>query len=240
MGFLANLLKKLCGREEPKVVAKETPKKEKAPITPITRKKNFVGANSLEHSLGGFTPLPLLARQVIAKTIDTLSSDPETLCNVCSLNPNQAKYVARAYATDKKWAETAELSYFVDKEDVRMLYFIFKQCGNYALTAKIFGVNTGAMMDYFNKMSPLERREAFKFTIFPDNSRATRLNKFVRQLSDAQLANLLCIFRKVRRVNALRYVIPMYRDVQQVTMSKKLFALWEYAVKEEARRETVK
>ena len=254
MGYWSNLWDALLGRKPSVVIpmytrtvpvaeSEKLPPElvaEAAPITEEERKKIYGSSLSVEHSFGGFTPLPLIQRQTIAQTIETLSSNPKDIETVCGLQPNQAKYVVRAYSIDKKWAQTVELNTLVEKKDVQMLYFILKQCNNYAVTARLFGINYDTMMGYLDIMDPLEKREAEQFTVFPDNSPAVRLGVFVKGLSDDQLANLLRIFRKIKRVNSLRFVIPMYSEIKSSNVSKKLFALWDYAVKEESRRENDK
>lgn len=254
MGYWSNLWDALLGRKPSVVIpmytrmvpvteSEKLPPElvtETAPITEEEHKKIYGSSLSVEHSFGGFTPLPLIQRQTIAQTIETLSSNPKDIETVCGLQPNQAKYVVKAYSIDKKWAQTVELNTLVEKKDVQMLYFILKQCNNYAVTARLFGINYDTMMGYLDIMDPLEKREAEQFTVFPDNSPAVRLGVFVKGLSDDQLANMLRIFRKIRRVNSLRFVIPMYSSMKSSNVSKKLFALWDYAVKEESRRENDK
>lgn len=254
MGYWSNLWDALLGRQPSVVIPMYTrtvpaTESEKLPpelieaTAPITEKEHktiYGSCLSVEHSFGGFTPLPLIQRQTIAQTIETLSNDPKDIETVCGLQPNQAKYVAKAYSIDKKWAQTVELSTLVEKKDVQMLYFILKQCNNYSVTARLFGINYNTMMGFLDIMDPLEKREAEQFTVFPDNSPSVRLGSFVKGLSDDQLANLLRIFRKIQRVNSLRFVIPMYSNIKSTNASKKLFALWEYAAKEEIRRENDK
>lgn len=254
MGYWSNLWDALLGRKPSVVIpmytrivpvteSEKLPPELVAETAPITEEehKTIYGSNlSIEHSFGGFAPLPLIQRQTIAQTIETLSSDPRDIETVCGLQPNQAKYVVKAYSIDKKWAKTVELNTLVENKDVQMLYFILKQCNNYGVTAKLFGISYTTMMGYLDKMDPLEKRSAEHFTIFPDNSPSVRLGIFVKGLNDDQLANMLRIFRKIQRVNSLRFVIPMYSSMKSSNASKKLFAIWEYAAKEESRRENDK
>lgn len=230
MGFLSNLMKKLFGSNEE--VKAGTP----ITATITTRKKKTDCASITARNICGYQYLSVPEKMTIAQTIETLSDKPEDVAMVCGLQPRQAKYVVRACLTDKKWASTVTLSQFVGHNDVLMMYWLYKQCSSIGAVAAFFGISSKTVSDYFNKMEPADKRKAEKYITLPKNSTGVRLSTYVRELSNEELDNLLWLFRKAKKVTALRYVIPMYRDCVNATIAAKLFTLWKYAAEEEARR----
>ena len=213
--------------------------------TPITRKKKaptpkLVDKTPIEWSLDQFKNLNQLERQSIGKTYDTLTASHRDIGRICALNIKQAKYVTKAYATDKKWASAVELSQYVSNEDVQMLYFLYSQCNDLKIVAMLFGIDEKIVQSYFDKMDSAQMKSAKRFTKFPPNTRNIRFNTYVKCLSISQLKNMLRIFRKVKRVSALRYVLPMYSKVIGGQMSQKMFLLWSYCAAEEEKREAIK
>lgn len=235
MGYWSNLFDALLGRkQEPKVVVMEKPAQVNAPITPITVKEKA----SIKWSLEAFKNLSVKDRQTIKQTFDVLSNKPEDIASICNLRTNQAKYVAQVLRIDSKWADAVELSQYVDKEDVRMLWFFYQQCNDIGAIAQFFGLEEDAVKSYFDKMDAMDKVKGKCFTIFPKNSQRVRLGQFIDGLSEPQVKNMLRIFRKAKRLSAIRYVLPMYREVPTNTLTPKLFHLWEYAVKAEKKYET--
>ena len=104
----------------------------------------------------------------------------------------------------------------------------------------LFGIDEKVVQSYFDKMDPAQMKSAKRFTKFPPNTRNIRFNTYVKCLSISQLKNMLRIFRKVKRVSALRYVLPMYSKVISGQMSQKMFLLWSYCAAEEEKREAIK
>ena len=223
MGFLSNLFKKLF-KEEVKVA------------TPITVPITKAHKPSPSRSIKAFRNLTGAERQVIAQTIETLSDKPEDISVICDMPTRQAEYVAKAYLIDKKWANVLPLSQFVTSNDVRMLYYLYLQCKDAELVAEFFGINCPLAKLYFDKMDVKDKKQAEVFTKFPDNKRGRSHADFLSSLTNEQLENMLLIFRKAKRISAIRYVLPMYADMASANLNRKLELLWKHAVEEEKKR----
>ena len=257
MGYWSNLWDALLGRKPAVVIPVHTrvvpateseklPSELVAETAPITkaRKVEWPQAlrdkTSIEWSLDSFKNLSQKERLLVKQTIETLSNQTKDVATICDLNSKQARYVIEAFTIDKKWSSVVELSQYVSNEDVQMCYFLYLQCNDIKAVAMLFGLEESVLKAYFDKMEDVDKRRASTFTQFPPHSQKVRFNFFIKNLNPQELKNMLRIFRKAKRVTALRYILPMYSHVVSGQFSQKVFLMWSYAAKEESRRENDK
>ena len=241
MGYWTNIVNALLGRE-PKPVVQEAIKK--TPITPITVRKKKPGRRKGQRGKGlttqGFKPLTKLERTSIKQTYDELHPNASDLSYICGVSLVHAKYLLRRLELDEHWADVTELSQYIDKEDVQMLYCL--SCiskGNDQGVARLFGITKETMHSYFKKMSEQEKAEAKKYLVMPVSDRSTpysmRFN--IDRMTDAEAAHLLRCFRKAVAMCELRYIVPEYQKYESSNFGAFTLRIYSHLLKREQKNE---
>ena len=240
MGYWANIVNALMGREPKPVVIEKT-----TPITkPITVKKAKPGRKKGTRSKGltpqGFKALTKLERASIKQTYDELQPNATDLSYICGVSLVHAKHLLRRLELDPHWAEVTEMSQYIDKEDVKILYCM--SCisqGNDKEVARMFGITEETMHEYFQKMDDREKAEAKKYFVMPVTDRSTpySVKFFIERLSDDEAAHLLRCLRKSVALSQLRYVVPEYKKYESTNFVSFALRIYAYLIEREAAHE---